>query len=226
MMNWLMFNFQDGNSPFMENMIWFHDYVMMILVMIVVLVMYMYMIILKNKFVDRNMLHGSLIEIIWTLIPFFIMLFMAIPSLSILYFNDELLDPVMTIKVMGHQWYWSYEYAEFIYINFDSFMLSGANLSLSNFRLLDVDNHLILPIKMVVRLLISSVDVIHSWAVPSLGVKMDASPGRLNQVILFMFRPGLFFGQCSEICGMNHSFMPIVVEAVDAEYFTHFLVKF
>lgn len=149
---------------------------------------------------------------------------MAIPSLKILYLTDEIKNPIFSIKVLGHQWYWRYEYNDFISINFDSFILDTLNSD--NFRLLDVDNRLILPIQCQIRLLISSLDVIHSFAIPSLGVKVDALPGRINQIIININRSGLFFGQCSEICGINHRFIPIVLETVKLNKFLDWIKRY
>lgn len=170
--------------------------------------------------------HGTTLELIWTVIPTFILLAIAVPSFSLLYSIDEVIDPMITVKIIGHQWYWSYELSDFslrnllmlddfMGVNFDSYMLPEEELSIGDLRLLEVDNFLLLPTKVHIRLLITSSDVIHAWAVPSLGVKVDAVPGRLNQASLFIKRPGFFYGQCSELCGVNHGFMPICVVASD-----------
>lgn len=145
------------------------------------------------------------------------MILIAVPSFSLLYHLDQIVNPHVTIKIIGHQWYWSYENHDLptgAKINFDSYMVEEAELQKGGLRLLEVDNRLYLPIRAAVRLLITSADVIHSWAVPSLGIKMDACPGRLNQVSLEIRHPGTFYGQCSELCGVKHSFMPIVVTGV------------
>lgn len=140
---------------------------------------------------------------------------------------DEVIDPAVTVKVVGHQWYWSYEYSDYATqdgtsINFDSYMIPEGELETGDFRLLEVDNRLVVPVDTHVRVIVTAADVLHSWAVPSLGVKMDAVPGRLNQTSFLAYREGVFYGQCSEICGANHAFMPIVVEAVPVEnYCTH-----
>lgn len=146
---------------------------------------------------------------IWTLLPSVVLLTIAFPSLRLLYLMDEILNPIIRIKIIGHQWYWTYE-NYYTNICFDSFMLPE---QLERVRLLIVDNSLLLPNNINIRLLITAEDVIHSWAIPSLGVKIDAVPGRINQSWVCFLRPGQFFGQCSEICGANHSFMPIQVEA-------------
>lgn len=170
---------------------------------------------------NRLILEGQIIEIIWTVVPIIFLIFLAIPSLKILYLTDEINNPIISVKVIGHQWYWRYEYSDFKDIIFDSFIIN--NISKSRFRLLDVDNNIILPINNQIRLLINSSDVIHSFAIPSIGVKVDAVPGRINQIPLYIKRPGLYFGQCSEICGVNHRFIPIVIEATKLKYFINWI---
>jgi len=155
----------------------------------------------------------------------FIVLLLLYPSFALLYAMDELKDPVVTVRAIGHQWYWTYEMPTSevdklaSVLSFDSYMLQDADLKLGSFRLLEVDRPLVLPVNAQTRLLISSADVLHSWAVPSFGVKMDACPGRLNQTGIFIERRGTFFGQCSELCGVNHGFMPITVKAVSVDDF-------
>jgi cytochrome c oxidase subunit 2 len=166
--------------------------------------------------------HHTLLEKVWTYIPAAILVLIASPSFSLLYAIDTLEVPQITVKVIGHQWYWSYETTDYNTskdVNFDSYMLLEADLPEGGLRLLEVDNRLSLPIRTNIRLIITAADVLHSWAIPALGVKMDACPGRLNQVSLHINRPGAFFGQCSELCGINHSFMPIVVDAVTREQY-------
>lgn len=144
---------------------------------------------------------------------------MAFPSLRILYLIDEIKNPVLTFKVIGHQWFWSYEYTDFNILEFDRYMVDG------NFRLLEVDNVFCIPLRQKVRLLVRSFDVLHSWTIPVLGVKVDAVPGRLNQLNFLFMRLGVFFGQCSEICGINHRFMPIVVECIKIDDFYFWLIN-
>nr|YP_337851.1 cytochrome c oxidase subunit II [Lysiosquillina maculata]ABA18063.1 cytochrome c oxidase subunit 2 [Lysiosquillina maculata] len=223
MATWGYLGFSDGASPLMEQLIFFHDHAMIVLTLIVTIVGYMMCSLMTNKFVNRFLLEGQTIEIIWTMLPAFILLFIAFPSLRLLYLLDEVNDPAITLKTIGHQWYWSYEYSDFQQIEFDSYMIPTNELSDNNFRLLDVDNRAVLPMNTQIRILITAADVIHSWTVPSLGVKADAIPGRLNQVSFLMNRPGLFYGQCSEICGANHSFMPIVVESVSVDAFLNWI---
>nr|WMX20528.1 cytochrome c oxidase subunit II [Leucoptera malifoliella] len=219
MPTWLNFNFQNSNSPIMEQIIFFHDHTLIILIMITTLVGYMMIMLLMNKMTNRFLLENQLIELIWTILPAITLIFIAMPSLRLLYLLDEINNPLITIKSIGHQWYWSYEYSDFNNIQFDTYMISTNNLEKNNFRLLDVDNRIVLPFKTHIRIMITATDVIHSWTIPSLGVKMDANPGRLNQSSFYINRPGVFFGQCSEICGANHSFMPIVIEAISMNNF-------
>nr|YP_010718877.1 cytochrome c oxidase subunit II [Onychoteuthis compacta]YP_010718889.1 cytochrome c oxidase subunit II [Onychoteuthis compacta]WDQ44480.1 cytochrome c oxidase subunit 2 [Onychoteuthis compacta]WDQ44492.1 cytochrome c oxidase subunit 2 [Onychoteuthis compacta] len=220
---WGQLGFQDACSPLMEQIIFFHDHAMFAIIMVLTMVMYMSMILMTNKFSCLNITESQKIETVWTIAPAVILLFLALPSLRLLYLLDETNDPLITVKTMGHQWYWSYEYSDFLDIEFDSYMIPTNELDLGNFRLLETDHHLILPMKTNTRIIVSSADVIHSWTVPSLGVKVDAIPGRLNQLNLYPNRPGLFYGQCSEICGANHSFMPITLEIVNMDYFIKWL---
>lgn len=178
-----------------------------------------------NIQVNKIILESQPLELFWTIIPTFVLIFIGTPSIRLLYILDEIFNPILTIKVLGHQWYWSYEYSDFINVEFDSF-LKNEIASLDSFRLLDVDNRLILPFNSQVRSLVTAADVIHSWTVPSLGVKVDAIPGRLNQLNFLLNRPGLYFGQCSEICGANHSFIPIVIESTSPSTFISWLKTF
>uniref|UniRef100_UPI0030E3B0DC cytochrome c oxidase subunit II n=1 Tax=Poecilochirus davydovae TaxID=3128885 RepID=UPI0030E3B0DC len=218
MMTWSTIMLPNANSPIMEQMIFFHDHSMIILVLITIMISYMMINIMFNKFTNRFLLEGQDIETIWTVLPAVMLIFIALPSLRLLYLMEESFEPSMTIKVIGHQWYWSYEYADFN-LNFDSFMIPQTDMEKNTFRLLDVDNRLVVPFNVNTRFLITSADVIHAWTVPSLGIKVDAVPGRLNQLSSIANRPGLFFGQCSEICGANHSFMPIALEVTSINNF-------
>nr|WKU84030.1 cytochrome c oxidase subunit II [Ocyptamus dimidiatus] len=219
MSTWSNLNLQDSASPLMEQLTFFHDHTMLILVMITMMVSYMMIMLFFNNYTNRYLLHGQMIEMIWTILPTFILLFIAFPSLRLLYLMDEINEPSITLKSIGHQWYWSYEYSDFMNIEFDSYMIPSNEIELNSFRLLDVDNRVILPMNSQIRILVTATDVIHSWTVPTLGVKIDGTPGRLNQTNFLINRPGLFFGQCSEICGANHSFMPIVIESVPTNFF-------
>nr|QXU57653.1 cytochrome c oxidase subunit II [Cherax parvus] len=219
MPTWGSLGLQDSASPLMEQLTYFHDHTMFILVLITTLVGYILINSAFNLFINRFLLENQEIEIIWTILPSIILIFIAMPSLRLLYLLDETNTSNVTIKTIGHQWYWSYEYSDFLDIEFDSYMLPYDSDTHSNFRLLDVDNRVPIPLNTQIRLIISAADVIHSWTIPSLGVKADAVPGRLNQISFLINRPGLFYGQCSEICGANHSFMPILIESISVDSF-------
>nr|QBG38552.1 cytochrome c oxidase subunit II [Acropyga arnoldi] len=225
-MNTWLISLQNSNSPSYDMMIFFHDFTMMILIFIMLLIFFMMLSLNYNKFINRFLLQGHMIELIWTIMPMFILIFIAIPSIKILYITDETMNNKLTIKTLGHQWYWSYEYSDFLNMEFNSFMIPTNELKYNEFRLLDVDNRCIIPFSYPIRILTTSMDVIHSWTVPSLGIKMDSTPGRLNQSMLMMNRPGLHYGQCSEICGMNHSFMPIVIESTNFYNFKNWMKLF
>nr|APX40215.1 cytochrome c oxidase subunit 2 [Psylliodes heydeni] len=216
---------QDSASPLMEQLSYFHDHTLMILLIITVLVGQLMLSLFFNTFTHRFLLEGQMIEIIWTILPTITLIFIAVPSLRLIYILDEINNPSITIKTIGHQWYWSYEYSDFNNIEFDSYMIPTNELNNFNFRLLDVDNRIIVPFESNIRMLVTAADVIHSWTIPSLGVKIDATPGRLNQISFIINRSGLFFGQCSEICGANHSFMPIVLESISPMFFTKWIMK-
>ena len=154
----------------------------------------------------------------------------AVPSFALLYSMDEMIDPAITLKVVGHQWYWSYEYSDYNHtvedsegINFDSYMIAEEDLTTGGFRLLEVDHRVVLPVETHIRVLVTAADVLHSWAIPSFGIKVDACPGRLNQTSMFIKREGTFYGQCSEICGVNHGFMPIAIDAVSLEDYATYI---
>jgi len=220
--------FQDSAAPGFTGIIELHNTLFFYLIVICVGVFWIlgsvifYFNFNKSPIVHKYLNHGTLIELIWTITPALILIAIAFPSFRLLYLLDEVISPTMTIKVVGHQWYWSYEYSDYITekgesIEFDSYMIPDSDLELGQFRLLDVDNKMIIPVDCHIRLIITGADVIHSFAVPSLGLKMDAVPGRLNQSSFLAERTGTYYGQCSEICGVWHGFMPIVVEAVSVQ---------
>lgn len=225
MATWSNLNLQNSNSPLIEQLIFFHDHSLLILIIITLLVGYLIIILFYNKYINRFLLSGQLIEIIWTILPAIILLFIAFPSLRLLYLLDEINSPSITLKAIGHQWYWRYEYSDFNNLEFDSYIIPTNSLNTNEFRLLDVDNRTILPINTQIRVLVTATDVIHSWTIPALGVKIDGTPGRLNQTNFLINRPGLFFGQCSEICGANHSFIPIVIERTSINQFIKWILS-
>ena len=215
--------FQDPATPVMEGITDLFHNISFYLVIVLVLVGWMLFISwyhFKNTPISsKYWSEGTLLEILWTITPAVLLVSIALPSFKLLYFSDEVIDPALTIKAIGRQWYWSYEYSDYskddeTTLSFDSYMVPSDFLEEGQLRLLEVDNRVVVPVRTHVRLLATAADVIHSWAVPSLGIKMDAVPGRLNQTSFFIKREGVYFGQCSELCGTNHGKMPIVVEAV------------
>ena len=228
------FGFQDPATPIIQGIIHLHNNIIFYLVIIGFFVCWLLFRAIylfheeKNKYSYKDFTHSTPLEIGWTLTPALLLLLLAGPSFSLLYAIDEVANPEMTIKVVGHQWYWSYEYtdatnADGENIMFDSYILNSDDSSLGILRLLEVDNRLVLPTNTHIRVCITSADVLHSWAVPSLGVKIDACPGRLNIVSIYIDRVGVFYGQCSEICGVNHGFMPIVVHTILPESYLSFV---
>jgi len=203
----------------MEEFLYFHDFALVILSFILGVVGYMMAASLPRKALNTGLLEGQLIEGLWTALPALVLVQIAIPSLLLLYSLDEGSNCQLTVKAVGHQWYWSYEYSDLGATpgraEFDSYILPQGE----GVRLLDVDNRAALPWGGRARVLVGSTDVLHSWTIPRLGIKVDACPGRLNQLKLSSYMPGVFYGQCSEICGANHRFMPIVVEIVGAKDF-------
>nr|YP_010414430.1 cytochrome c oxidase subunit II [Branchipolynoe onnuriensis]URS74517.1 cytochrome c oxidase subunit 2 [Branchipolynoe onnuriensis] len=226
MSHWGQLSFQDAASPLMIQLISFHDHAMLIITLVMVIVFYAFISLILNNFTSNNIFEAQEIETVWTILPAIILLFLALPSLRLLYLMDEITNPSFTMKTIGHQWYWSYEYSDFFNIEFDSYMTPTEDLKEGEFRLLEVDNRAVLPMQTEIRVLVTAADVIHSWAIPALGVKVDAIPGRLNQLGMYISRPGVFYGQCSEICGANHSFMPIAIETVDFSSFTKWISQF
>nr|ALJ10650.1 cytochrome c oxidase subunit II [Pseudoeurycea juarezi] len=211
--------FQDAASPIMEELLHFHDHALMAVFLISTLVLYIITAMMTTKLTNTNAMDAQEIEMVWTIMPAVILIVIALPSLRILYLMDEINNPHLTVKAIGHQWYWSYEFTNYENLTFDSYMTPTLDLLPGQFRLLEVDNRMVVPMESPIRMLISAEDVLHSWAVPSMGIKTDAIPGRLNQTTFISSRPGVFYGQCSEICGANHSFMPIVVETTPLNQF-------
>ena len=226
--------FQDSATPQMEGLVELHDNIMFYLVIILFGVGWVLVSIIKNysnlesPISHKYLNHGTLIELIWTITPALILILIAFPSFKLLYLMDEINDPAMSVLAEGHQWYWSYQYPDFLnsdeeFIEFDSYLVPESDLEEGALRMLEVDNRVILPELTHVRFIVTAADVIHSFACPALGIKCDAYPGRLNQVSVFINREGTFYGQCSEICGILHSSMPIVIESVSIEKFLTWL---
>jgi len=177
----------------------------------------------KDTASNRFLLQDQTIEIVWTIAPIFILFIIATPSLKVLYILDDPFSPNLTVKAIGHQWYWSYEYSDFPQVEFNAYILPIEDIQINESRLLETDNNLVLPLNTQIRVITTAADVIHAWTIPALGVKADAVPGRLNQLIFSVKRPGLFYGQCSEICGANHRFIPIKIEVVPIENFINWV---
>lgn len=226
MINWGQLGFQDAISPTITLLTAFHDHGLVIIILIVSLVLYAIIALSINKLRCRTISEAQEIETIWTILPAIILLFLVLPSLRILYLIDEVREPSVTVKAIGHQWYWRYEYSDFLDVSFDSYIIPTEDLQEGQYRLLEVDNRAVFPYNTEVRVLVTAADVIHAWTVPSLGIKADAIPGRLNQIGFIAYRPGVFYGQCSEICGANHTFMPIAIEIVDHQTFTNWVAKY
>ena len=226
--------FQDSASPQMEALVELHDNIMFYLVIILfavgwiitsILVKFIYT---KSPISHKYVSHGTLVELIWTITPGLILIFIAFTSFKLLYLMDEVSDINMTLYIEGHQWYWSYQYPDFLdndgeFIEYDSYLVPESDLEDGALRMLDVDERVIIPEITHVRFIITSGDVIHSYACPALGIKADAYPGRLNQASALINREGTFYGQCSELCGILHSSMPIAIESVSLEKFLLFL---
>lgn len=222
---WGQLSLQDGASPVIIQLIQFHDHALLVLTLVITVIGYALVIIITNKYTNRQILEAQEIETIWTILPAIVLLFLAIPSLRLLYIIDEITSPSVTLKAIGHQWYWRYEYSDFISVDIDSYITPTSDLKLGEYRLLETDNRVVLPTGLEIRILITAADVIHSWAIPSLGVKVDAIPGRLNQIGFTILLPGVYFGQCSEICGANHTFIPIAIEAINSPEFIKWVTK-
>lgn len=225
-MYWGQLIFQDAASPIILQLISFHDHTLIILTLVISVVSYAIYVIIVNSFTNRYLIEAQQIETVWTILPAVILVFLALPSLRLLYLTDEVRNPSLTLKAIGHQWYWRYEYTDFTDIEMDSYIIPTTDLQPGEYRLLEVDNRVVLPIQIEIRVLVTAADVIHAWTVPALGVKVDAVPGRLNQLGFTINNPGIFYGQCSEICGANHSFIPICVEVVNLKRFTNWVSNF
>lgn len=204
----------------------FHDYALFFLLFILCFVLGILVKLLRNLFINLFSIEFQTLEIIWTTFPTLILILLGLPRLRLLYRSERNSEINQTLKVIGNQWFWSYQYSDLPQVEFDSFLTPRESILLGNYRLLEVDNKVVLPINLTTRVLVGSNDVLHAWALPRLGVKVDATPGRLNQTFIHNSFPGLFFGQCSEICGANHRFMPIAVELVPIPTFKLWLIIF
>lgn len=220
MIRWNGAFFHSPSTYLIERVAVIHDYVILFLLRIIILVLLNLIRVLVDKSFNIEFYENHQLETVWTLVPFFLLAFIVLPSLLSLYMLDSCFFCGITVNIMGHQWYWSYFYKDIVNYRIDSYILTEDN----QIRLLDVDNRLVVPTFFPVRFLLSSSDVLHSWTLPSFGVKIDAIPGRINQFCFSSKRSGIFFGQCSEICGANHRFMPIVIERIKfSDYVKEFL---
>ena len=222
--------FQAPSSDVMRSILSLHDFVliMMTVITIFVLLLILYVVFRYRKKANPNpskRSHNAILETLWTGIPVIILVVMAIPSFKLVYQQDVIPEADMTIKVIGHQWYWEYQYPEHDDIAFESYLIPDDELREGDVRLLTVDNNLVLPANKNIHVLVTAGDVLHSFAMPSLGIKKDAVPGRLNETWFNIDEPGIYRGQCSEICGSDHSFMPIVVEGVSQEKFVNWVIQ-
>ena len=215
---------QDAATPVMERIVNFHDALLVVISVIVafVLALLLYVIFRFNE--KRNptpsrTAHNTLIEVLWTALPVIILIGITIPSIRLIWYADRTQDADMTIKAIGHQWYWSYEYPDNGNFTFDALLVPDSDLQPGQLRLLETDNRIVLPIDTNIRLLVTATDVIHSWAIPAFGVKLDTVPGRVNETWMRITREGTYYGQCSELCGIGHGYMPIAVEAVSKPAF-------
>ena len=220
--------FQKAASGHMEDLVWFHDFMLLpIITGITVFVLFLVIYACIRYRASRNPIasttsHNTLIEVIWTLVPCLILILMAVPSFKLLYSQDKIPPADVTIKAIGYQWYWGYEYPD-ENIVFDSYMIEDSELLPGQPRLLSVDNEIVVPVNKVIKVLITANDVLHAWALPSFGVKRDAVPGRINETWFKADRTGTFYGQCSELCGIKHAFMPITVKVVTQEDYKKWL---
>ena len=222
--------FQKPASDVMRNVYDLHNFVLIMMTAITIFVLFLIFYVVfrfrrKANPVASKTTHNTFIEILWTGIPVIILIFMAIPSFKLVYQQDVIPETDMTIKVIGHQWYWEYQYPEHGDLSFESYMVPDDELEEGDIRLLTVDNHLVLPANKNIHVLVTGGDVLHSFAMPSLGVKKDAVPGRLNETWFNIDEPGIYRGQCSEICGTGHGYMPIVIEALNETDFNNWIIE-
>ena len=227
--DWQM-GFQPAASTTMERIADFHNLLLVIITLITVFVILLLLYVAIRFSERRNptpskTTHNTLIEVLWTTVPVVILVIIAIPSFRLLYYTDRIEDADMTIKAIGHQWYWSYEYPDHGDFTFDAIMLTDDELKEGQPRLLATDNMVVLPVDTRIRLLVTADDVLHNFALPAFGIKLDANPGKINETWVQITREGTYYGQCSEICGAGHSYMPISVKAVSKAAFDEWVAK-
>lgn len=218
---------QEAASPVMEDVIWFHNFLLWMIASISLFVLLLLLFVMvrfnaRSNPVPSRTTHNTLIEVVWTVVPVMILVAIAVPSFRLLFFQLNAVPAEVTVKAIGKQWYWSYSYPDSKF-EFDSLMLQDKELKSGQPRLLAVDNEMVVPVNKVVRVLTTGADVIHAFAVPSFGIKIDAIPGRINETWFKATREGMFYGQCSELCGKDHAFMPIAVRVVSDTAYTAWL---
>jgi len=223
-------SFQPSASPVKHDMVWFHDHLLLPVITVITVFVMLLLLFVMIRFNARanpkpsKTTHNTMLEVVWTLVPVIILVIIVVPSMKLLYKADKTSDAEMTLNVKGYQWYWGYQYPDHGDIEFSSYLVPEKDLKPGQVRLLSTDNPVVLPVDTNIRILVTANDVIHSWAMPSLGVKMDAVPGRTNETWTRIEKEGTYFGQCSEICGINHGFMPIEIRAVSKEAFAKWVV--
>lgn len=221
---------QDGVTAIKDQIHTFHRLLLIICAAIVIMVMVLLLYVMvrfsaRNNPVPSKTSHNTVIEVVWTVVPIMVLLVIAVPSFKLLYFEERIENPELTIKAIGHQWYWSYEYPDNGGFSFDATIVADKDLKPGQPRLLETDNHVVLPVDTKIQVLITADDVIHAWTVPAFGVKKDATPGRINAVWFEARKEGTFYGQCSELCGANHGFMPISVDIVSKEKYAAWVAE-
>ncbi len=226
---WQM-GFQDSASPIMTQINDFHNVMLVIIAFIVLFVLALMFYVMVRFRAGRNptpskVTHNTVIEVLWTAVPVIVLVIIAIPSFKLLYAQKVIPEAEMTIKAIGQQWYWTYEYPDHGDVTFDALMIADEDLEDGQLRLLETDSRVVLPVATNIRILVTAGDVLHAWAVPAFGVKIDAVPGRINETWVHIEREGVYYGQCSELCGIRHGFMPITVEAVSKEAFAEWVEK-
>lgn len=223
-------SFQPSASPVKHDMVWFHNHLLLPVITVITVFVMLLLLFVMIRFNARanpkpsKTTHNTMLEVVWTLVPVIILVIIVVPSMKLLYKADKTSDAEMTLNVKGYQWYWGYQYPDHGDIEFSSYLVPEKDLKPGQVRLLSTDNPVVLPVDTNIRILVTANDVIHSWAMPALGVKMDAVPGRTNETWTRIEKEGTYFGQCSEICGINHGFMPIEIRAVSKEAFAKWVV--
>ena len=221
-------DYQEPATPVMQQVLDFNNLLTFLIIAIVIFVLVLLAYVMIRFRASANPVpskttHNALVEVVWTVVPIMILIVIAIPSFKLLYFQDRAVNAEMTIKAVGHQWYWTYEYPDHGDFEFDSLMIADEDIQGDQVRLLETDNRIVLPVDTDVRILVTADDVIHAWTIPAFGVKIDAVPGRLNETWVRIEREGVYYGQCSELCGVYHGFMPITVEALSKEAFAEWV---